>query len=131
MSGQERRRHKRIRCSFTVRVRPFKEGVPMGTSGNWETVSLEDLSISGMLFHHTHSFAPGTMLEFNIMPSAHAAPVYCIGRVIRSVKRLGGTPVPDQTQLYMTAVLLKSFDGGTLESIKRIWEAAERFTPKD
>jgi len=126
MGVPERRRHKRIQCPCTVRIRPFKEGVDVGLSGRWDVVTLVDLSVSGILFTHTRSFLAGSMLEFNILSTPTSVPIYCIGRVIRSGKKPSSTTDAVQTSLYSTAVMFKSFDGGTLEAIKRICDAAEQ-----
>ena len=91
----EKRRHKRIGRSFTLRVAYGDKG-PWPT---WSLVTAQDLSAGGVTFMCDQPFQKGDHLFFNIQFMGRV--IECRGRVVRAVSKPG----------QMLVVLAAVFEG--------------------
>ncbi len=81
--GKEKRKYKRIRKSYMVRLRiKHYEGLKTSSAG-WDWVELKDLSAGGALFSYNKHLEMGTLLDLIIDVSAFTLAINCVGRVTR------------------------------------------------
>jgi len=120
MQPLERRKHKRIKRTCTVRIRPFQEGMDASRSARWDMVTMQNLSASGILFTSTEKLPLGAMLEFNISSPFSAEPIHCIGQVGRVEERQSSKISVAQISVYSIAVFFKNINADKQEAIKKI-----------
>lgn len=120
MQPLERRKHKRIRRTCTIRVRPLQEGVSADKAAAWEVVTMQNLSASGMLFTSTKKISEGSLFEFNISSPFIAQPIYCFGQVIRVEERQSSKISVAQIPVYSISVFFKNIDSDKEEAIKKM-----------
>lgn len=120
MQPLEKRKNKRAKRCCTVRIRPFPSQMDAGGSSNWDTVTMKDLSESGMLFSHTKKITIGTMLEFKIGLPSSVEPVECIGQVCRVDEKLINKVSVAQIPVYLIAVYFKNMDTNKKEAIRKV-----------
>ncbi len=82
-NGKEKRKYKRIKKSYMVRLRiKHHEGLET-SSARWDWVELKDLSAGGALFSYNKHLEIGTILDLIIDVSAFTPAINCVGRVTR------------------------------------------------
>ncbi len=82
-NGKEKRKYKRIKKSYMVRLRiKHHEGLKTSSAG-WDWVELKDLSAGGALFSYNKHLEIGTLLDLVIDVSAFTPAINCVGRVTR------------------------------------------------
>lgn len=83
MEHIEKREYKRIKRSFTTRIRICRENNEADAQGKWDIVTMKDFSANGMAFNYTKKIPVGTKLEFNIALPFIKEPIYSQGQVLR------------------------------------------------
>ena len=81
--GPEKRRYKRMRRSFTARVRVYQGAAKTAESSKWDIVTIRNLSASGISFNYNKKIALGTLIELNITLPIGPKPIRCLGQVCR------------------------------------------------
>ncbi len=82
-NGKEKRKYKRIKKSYMVRLRIKHYEELKTSSAGWDWVELKDLSAGGVLFSYNKHLEIGTLLDLIIDVSASTPAVNCVGRVTR------------------------------------------------
>ena len=115
--GPERRKYKRIKRSFTARVRLYQKDKKSDESSKWNIVTIKDLGAGGLCFNHSQKIALGTELEFNIALPFTKEPIHCIGEVCRiDESHLGKISTP-KIPIYWIAVRFTEIDADKKEAI--------------
>ena len=81
--GKEKRKYKRIKKSYMVRLRIRHYEELKTSSARWDWVELKDLSAGGALFSYNKTLENGTNLYLIIDVSAFTPAINCVGRVTR------------------------------------------------
>ncbi len=82
--GSEKRRFKRIKRAFAIRVKPEREGLPEGRIEKWDLVTIHNLSAGGLSFNYSERLKTGTILELKIELPFVKEPVSCHAQVTRT-----------------------------------------------
>ncbi len=82
-NGKEKRKYKRIKKSYMVRLRIRHYEELKTSSAGWDWVELKDLSAGGALFSYNKHLEIGTILDLIIDVSAFTPAINCVGRVTR------------------------------------------------
>ncbi len=120
MQPLERRKHKRIRRTCTIRFRPLQDGAGADKTTAWEVVTMQNLSASGMLFTSTKKISTGLLFEFNISSPFIAQPIHCIGQVIRVEERQASKISVALIPVYSISIFFKNIGTDKEEAIKKI-----------
>lgn len=81
--GSEKRKYKRIKHSFTARIRLYQGAVNSEQSGKWNIVTIRNLSAAGISFNYNKKIALGTLIELNITLPIGPKPIHCLAEVCR------------------------------------------------
>jgi c-di-GMP-binding flagellar brake protein YcgR len=83
----ERRKHKRIKRHFIVKLHIRSEAKPKEEENNmledWEMVTLQDMSAGGALFNYNKKLEENTLVDLKIEFPATKDTVNCVGKVLR------------------------------------------------
>ncbi len=81
-TSTEKRKHKRIRQNFIIKVKPRSCNEEASPSP-WESVNAQDIGGGGILFYYHRNLPLGTFLDFEICFIPYKSKINCIGRIIR------------------------------------------------
>jgi len=83
MLQEERRKHKRMRKPYVVRL--HEKDADTGEE-SWDMTTAQDISAGGILLNHNKKLALDSLLDMKINFPAFAEPINCTGKVIRIEK---------------------------------------------
>ncbi|MBU0571188.1 MAG: PilZ domain-containing protein [Candidatus Omnitrophica bacterium] len=111
-SGVEKRRHKRIRQQFMVKVR---EKTSEAEDSEWDMVTTRNLSAGGVLLNHNRGLKSGSLLEMQVNFPLSEDPINCVGKVLRF------NDVP-HSPLVQMAVMFTEIDDKIVRLIDQVAE---------
>jgi len=83
--NSERRVHRRLGRPFLVKFQPHSFEPDKYNERDWDMLTLDNLSASGIGFRHTHDIDYGQQIVMNIIfPAVSDLPIPIIARVVRS-----------------------------------------------
>ncbi|MFH1093563.1 MAG: PilZ domain-containing protein [Candidatus Omnitrophota bacterium] len=83
MDFSEKRQSKRIKRSFTARIKTLQNEDAKEKAVKWDIVTMKDLSASGISFNYTSKIPAKTALELNISLPFVKDGICCAGEVCR------------------------------------------------
>ena len=87
MDFSEKRQFKRIKRTFTARIRTLQSEDAKKEAVKWNIVTMKDLSASGLSFNYTSKIPLETSLELNISLPFVKDAICCSGEVCRIDER--------------------------------------------
>ena len=109
-SGKERRRYERIRKSFILSYFDLKT-----PDCKFEITQLKNISLGGMCFVTTRSFAPSTKLGIELKTPYIAGTTYLEGAVLQSHEKMKGA-------IYETRLEFDSLDTEAQVLLEKLME---------
>ena len=82
-TGSEKRRYKRIKQQFIVKMREKCDYGENLSDPGWSMITTKNLGAGGVLLNHNRKPEIGSLMEFRINFPRIAKPINCIGKVNR------------------------------------------------
>ena len=118
--GPEKRRYKRMRRSFTARIRVYKGAVKPAESSKWDIVTIRNLSAAGISFNYNKKIALGALVELNITLPINPKPIRCLGQVCRIDETKSAQSDRIQIPIFGIAVRFIEIESDKKEAINKL-----------
>lgn len=120
-TGPERRRFKRIKKEFVIKLRVYPKGKVI-LKGEHDEVSVQNIGGGGVFLSYGKEIEIGRFVDLNIKFSGLHEPIRCLGKVVR-IEPSNQSKTPGQPPLYHIAVrFVQTTDRRAEEIINKVIE---------
>lgn len=122
--GPERRRYKRMKCSFMTRIGIYKENQKPEEYPKWNVVTLRNLGAGGICFNYSKRIELGTALKLIIELPKGIDSARCLGEVCRVDEPIQSARYPRKIPIYGIATQFTEIEAEEKNKINKFVESS-------